>query len=383
MSMNVFDRDSLIIRPELLQTGYMPDRILFRDEQLNKLVTTISPILRGYQPKDMVLLGKSETGKTIVVNKILNDLREKIHQETLNLEIIEISYSISFSPERAIQNVIYRITEDDNVYEAGLNEQQLVSKLIDILKTKEMSLLIVDHNVPGKKSKDFLKLLFDAQASLQTRNTNKNIFISFILIIDSDIEKWQVDDNYITILFSPYSKEEIEKIVFDRKSAFKEGAISDEIIKQCITAVPNSISDILSLLLDTTIIAESKNANSVTEEHLVNMLKIRKHNPVIEIIRTLTPSQRIVIQIIAALTSEKKEVHASDIYNEYVSLCKKENIKPLSRPRISQIIGGFEDLGILNRNVIYEEIPGRISTITLNVSSESLREMLNEVSKIE
>lgn len=66
-----------------------------------------------------------------------------------------------------------------------------------------------------------------------------------------------------------------------------------------------------------------------------------------------------------------------------MSLCKKENIKPLSRPRISQIIGGFEDLGILNRNVIYEEIPGRISTITLNVSSESLREMLNEVSKIE
>lgn len=155
MSMNVFDRDSLIIRPELLQTGYMPDQILFRDEQLNKLVTTISPILRGYQPKDMVLLGKSETGKTIVVNKILNDLREKIHQETLNLEIIEISYSISFSPERAIQNVIYRITEDDNVYEAGLNEQQVVSKLIDILKTKEMSLLIVDHNVPGKNLRIF------------------------------------------------------------------------------------------------------------------------------------------------------------------------------------------------------------------------------------
>lgn len=51
--------------------------------------------------------------------------------------------------------MIYRITEDDNVYEAGLNEQQVVSKLIDILKTKEMSLLIVDHNVPGKNLRIF------------------------------------------------------------------------------------------------------------------------------------------------------------------------------------------------------------------------------------
>lgn len=89
MSMNVFDRDSLIIRPELLQTGYMPDQILFRDEQLNKLVTTISPILRGYQPKDMVLLGKSETGKTIVVNKILNDLREKYIKKHSTLKLLK------------------------------------------------------------------------------------------------------------------------------------------------------------------------------------------------------------------------------------------------------------------------------------------------------
>lgn len=382
MSMNVFDRDSLIIRPELLQTGYMPDRILFRDEQLNKLVATISPILRGYQPKDIVLLGKSQTGKTIVANKILNDLREKINQETLNLEIIDTSYSIVFSPERAIQNVIYRITNDDAIYDTEINEQQGISKLIDILKTKEMSLLIVDHSIPSKKSKDYLKPLFDAQALLQTRNTNKNVFISFIMIIDTDIEKWQTDDNHVTIFFSPYSKEEIEKIVFDRKSAFKEGAISDEIIRKCITAVPNSISEIFSLLLDATIIAESKNANSVTNEQLANILKMKKTINITEIISILTPSQRIVLQIIAILSNEKKEVHTSEIYNEYVSFCKKENINTLSRPRISQIIGGFENAGILTRKVSYKGIPGRLSIITLNVPSESLREILSEVSKI-
>ncbi len=379
MKMNTFDRESLLLRPELLQTGFIPERILFRDEQINKLVTTFSPILRGYQPKNVVLLGQSNTGKTIVANKILKDLREKINHETIDLEIIDTSYSIVFSPERAIQNVIYRITNDDTIYETELNEQQLVSKLIDILETKEMSLLIVDHSVPGKKSKDYLKLLFDAQAFLQTRNTN--VFVSFLLIIDSNIENWQTDDNYITIFFYPYSKEEVEKIVFDRKDAFKEGAISDEMIKKCITAVPNSISEIFSLLLDATIIAESKNANSVTNEHLDNSLKTRKAETIMGIINILPPSQRIVLLIIATLSSEKKEVHASDIYNRYVSFCEKENINALSKPRISQIIGGFEETGILTRKVSYEGIPGRLSIITLNIQSEYLREMLSEVSK--
>jgi cell division control protein 6 len=260
-----------------------------------------------------------------------------------------------------------------------LNEQQLVSKLIDILETKEMSLLIVDHSVPCKKSKDFLKLVFDAQAFLQTRNTN--VFVSFLLIIDSNIENWQTDDNYITIFFYPYSKEEVEKIVFDRKDAFKEGAISDEMIKKCITAVPNSISEIFSLLLDATIIAESKNANSVTNEHLDNSLKTRKAETIMGIINILPPSQRIVLLIIATLSSEKKEVHTSEIYSKYVSFCEKENINTLSKPRISQIIGGFEETGILTRKVSYEGIPGRLSIITLNIQSEYLREMLSEVSK--
>jgi Cdc6-like AAA superfamily ATPase len=85
--------------------------------KINKLVTTFSPILRGYQPKNVVLLGQSNTGKTIVANKILKDLREKINHETIDLEIIDTSYSIVFSPERAIQNVIYRITNDDTIYE--------------------------------------------------------------------------------------------------------------------------------------------------------------------------------------------------------------------------------------------------------------------------
>lgn len=377
----MFDRESLILRPELLQTSFMPDMILFRDEQINKLVTTISPILRGYQPKDIVLLGKSNTGKTIVANKILKDLREKVNHETIDLEIIDTSYSIVFSPERAIQNVIYRLTNNDAIYETGLNEQQLVSKLIDILENKEMSLLIVDHSVPGKKSKDYLKLLFDAQAFLQTRNTN--VFVSFLLILDSNIENWQIDDNYITIFFSPYSKEEVEKIVFDRKDAFREGAISDEIIKKCIMAVPNSISEIFSLLLDATIIAESKSENSVTNEHIDNLLKTRKAESIIGIINMLPPSQRIVLLIIAILSSEKKEVHSSDIYNKYVFFCEKENINALSKPRISQIIGGFEEMGILTRKVSYEGIPGRLSIITLNIQSEYLREMLSEVCKIE
>ncbi|OPY24184.1 MAG: ORC1-type DNA replication protein 1 [Methanomethylovorans sp. PtaU1.Bin073] len=207
------------------------------------------------------------------------------------------------------------------------------------------------------------------------------MFVSFLLIIDSNIENWQTDDNYITIFFYPYSKEEVEKIVFDRKDAFKEGAISDEMIKKCITAVPNSISEIFSLLLDATIIAESKNANSVTNEHLDNSLKTRKAETIMGIINILPPSQRIVLLIIATLSSEKKEVHTSEIYSKYVSFCEKENINALSKPRISQIIGGFEETGILTRKVSYEGIPGRLSIITLNIQSEYLREMLSEVSK--
>ena len=61
-------RKQLIKNKKILQTTYIPEELPHRKEQIDRIVSTISIALNGEKPSNIIVYGKTGTGKTAVLN---------------------------------------------------------------------------------------------------------------------------------------------------------------------------------------------------------------------------------------------------------------------------------------------------------------------------
>ena len=64
----------LFVNRGALSPDYVPGRLPFRDDQTKAVAQILAPILRGSKPSNLLLYGKTGTGKTAVTNYVLSSL---------------------------------------------------------------------------------------------------------------------------------------------------------------------------------------------------------------------------------------------------------------------------------------------------------------------
>src|SRR2546428_10717076 len=67
----IFKMDRDILRP-----SFVPDRLPHREEQVDQLAQILATALRGDRPSNILIFGKTGTGKTAVVKYIENELKK-------------------------------------------------------------------------------------------------------------------------------------------------------------------------------------------------------------------------------------------------------------------------------------------------------------------
>ena len=61
----------------VLKTDYIPQQLLFRNNQVKTIGEVLSPLLRGSKCSNLLLYGKTGTGKTAASLYVLRKLKEK------------------------------------------------------------------------------------------------------------------------------------------------------------------------------------------------------------------------------------------------------------------------------------------------------------------
>jgi len=62
---------------EVLRHDYLPERLPHREEQIRSLGQTVAPVLKSARCSNILLYGKTGTGKTAVTKYVLNHLEAK------------------------------------------------------------------------------------------------------------------------------------------------------------------------------------------------------------------------------------------------------------------------------------------------------------------
>ena len=62
---------------EVLRHDYLPDKLPHREDQIRRLGETVAPVLKGERSSNLLIYGKTGTGKTAVTKHVLNHLEIK------------------------------------------------------------------------------------------------------------------------------------------------------------------------------------------------------------------------------------------------------------------------------------------------------------------
>jgi cell division control protein 6 len=103
---------------------------------------------------------------------------------------------------------------------------------------------------------------------------------------------------------------------------------------------------------------------------------------VMEVIRSQPKQSKIVIKsIIDLYRKSAKSVQTGDVYDLYGRICQKNNLKPLTQRRVSDLISELDTFGIVTTTNISKGRYGRTRKINVNLSGSVVSKIEELLSK--
>ena len=372
------DKDIIFNDRNVLRTNFIPEDLPFRENQLTDLGKILSVALKNSRPSNLLLYGKTGTGKTVVTKYVTNQLKKKSIDLGLNLQILYCNtrlagneYKILFELNKEIN---YCCCENKKICKCdipftglsvGIAAERLLYK-ISFLKLNTIIILDEIDYLIKKSNDDLLYEISRANESLE------NGFITLIGISNDLKFKEFLDPRVLSslneeeIIFSPYNSTELQKILISRsKIAFKPNVIQSSAINLCAALSGLEHGDArraVDTLRVAGEIAERDNDNKVVDKHVRIALQKIEQDRLNNSIKTLPLHDKIVI--LSLYSSSTKTLDSTGtIYNIYIQYCKKLNIDFLTQRSISSIINELSLLGIISSTVISEGRYGRTKKI--------------------
>ena len=94
-SKRIFQRNREILRP-----SYIPDELPHRQEQINQLASILVTALKGDRPSNVLIFGKTGTGKTASVKYLGKEIRKadsefnRVSYLYMNCEVVDTQYGV-------------------------------------------------------------------------------------------------------------------------------------------------------------------------------------------------------------------------------------------------------------------------------------------------
>jgi cell division control protein 6 len=219
----LFSRNSVFKQLNVLDTRYIPETIIGRDEQLDEVSANVQSIIDNYAPSNMWLTGPPGTGKTLVIRYIMDYLQKRAK--------FQYAYVIATgSPHPLIRNITLQCGCRLPVgYMRSISDMRGYFEFW-LEKNQSNAIIVVDE----------VDLLIDSNAEQLYDSLARTPHVCVIGISNKEssilkIENIKLDSSLqpIPVRFPPYTQHELEDILAHRASlAFKENVMDPILVKQ-------------------------------------------------------------------------------------------------------------------------------------------------------
>jgi cell division control protein 6 len=385
------EKRSIFKQKDILSIQFAPENIPHREKQINQIGMILAPVLRGEKPSNIFIYGKTGTGKSLctryTTTRLLEAARKNSEAGCINIKIIYINCKMS-----KVSDTEYRMLSQlmvnfgVEVPFTGLPTSQLYTQFYKLLDERGQNVIIILDEVDALVSKIGDGVLYNLTRINQDLKNSKLTLIgisnniSFINDLDPRVKSSLSEEEMV---FPPYNANEIRDILTERVAlAFNDGVISPSVIAKCSALAAQEHGDArkaLDLLRVAGEIAERMGGRMVAEDHVDFAERKLDSDKTIEIVQNQPKqSQCVLIAMLKLFKNGSNGVQTGDIYDVYVDICRKNNLKPLTQRRVSDLISELDMFGIVNAKVISKGRYGRTREIKINLS----REIIEKIEKL-
>ncbi len=378
----IFRRNREILRP-----SYIPEGLPHRQAEISQLASIMVTALKGERPSNVVIFGKTGTGKTASVKFLGNEIKKAETQDNrvvfiyMNCEIVDTPYSV-------LQNIGNQFIEDfdQRIPFTGWSTERVYNILREKIDEHQRVVIIVLDEIDKLVYKSGDDVLYHLS---KINDDLKNARVSLIGI-SNDLKFTEFLDPRVKsrlgeekMVFAPYNAEQLQDILNQRaKIAFDEGALDPSVIPLCAALAAQEHGDArraLDLLRIAAETAERANEERVTEAHVYKAKNKIELDCVTEAVKTLpTQSKLVLLSIIINEEKNNGRLTTGDVYGTYRDMSKVVGLTALTQRRVTDLISELDMLGIIHARVKSFGRGGRTKEIESSVPIEETKRTLEE-----
>ncbi len=378
---------------EVLRHSYRPQILPHRQPQIDTIASILAPSLRNETPSNILIYGKTGTGKTASVRYVGSELEKAsstmgttcriVH---LNCEVIDTQYRVLAQIAKCIDGFEEASSDKTrhHIPMTGWPTDHVYAELKNQLDTGGGVLVIVLDEIDKlvKKSGD------DTLYNLTRINSDlKNSKVSIIGISNDLSFKDFLDPRVLSslseeeIVFPPYNAPQLVDILTQRATgAFLDGAIAEGVVPLCAALAAQEHGDArraLDLLRISGELADRDESKQVTEEHVKQAQAKIETDSMIECIATLPSQSKLILFSMLTLEHNSRTVFTSgEVSKVYQTIAPSLQLDVLTHRRITDLISELNMLGVINTRVVSRGRYGRTKEMWFDSNTDKIREVV-------
>jgi cell division control protein 6 len=358
--------DPIFVNKELLEISHLPDedRIVGRDEEISQLANAVNPAIFGQSPSNVLIYGKTGTGKSLCAKYISGRLVDTAKEEDVDATFAYVDCAQDGTETQAVQTIADTVnTPETDIYipDKGISTATYYKRLWKILDGQYDVVLVILDEIDKLEDDAILMQLSRAGEAGKIEDCKIGVMgisnkIKYKDRMDERVKSSLCEREFV---FPPYDASQLNDIMEARSDAFHEGVLEEGVIPRAAALAAREHGDArkaIDILRYAGEIAQSTNAETVSEEFVVQARERAETDRFRELLSGSTPHSRYVLQALTILSlnhteddSENAGFRTTRIYEVYEEICRQENSDALSLRRVRDLLKEHAFLDVIEQ----------------------------------
>ncbi len=378
---------------EVLRHSYRPQILPHRRPQIDQVASILAPSLKNETPSNILIYGKTGTGKTAVVRYVGSELENASNHMGTSCRVVIINCESIDTQYRVLAQISKSLSDDDEIASdkarsvipmTGWPTDQVYQELKNQLEATGIVLVIVLDEIDKLVKKSGDETLYN----LTRINTDlKKSKVSMIGISNDLSFKDFLDPRVLSslseeeLVFPPYNAPQLCDILQQRADiAFNDDVLEDGVIPLCAALAAQEHGDArraLDLLRVSGEIADREESERVREKHVKKAQAKIETDSMVECIATLPTQSKVILYSMLLIDQMGQNIFTSgEVSRIYKEIAPAMDLDVLTHRRITDLISELNMLGVINTRVVSRGRYGRTKEMWFDSNTNKIWDVI-------
>lgn len=344
----------------LLEDEYVPRKLIGREFETEDLVEIYQTIFINGKPRNLILYGQPGTGKNATHAYVIDQLKKEIKKQKLDHEVkyFKVPCKQARTSTTVMRVLIQQAELSRCLPKKGISSHDHFMHFANLFSNDSHRLIIIEFNEIDSLKDDEILYMFSRKNETNAFHENTKIMI---VGTSNDVNYNKSSHlhtlsslDMLPIKFNAYREDELIGILNERRAAFKDGVVSDDVISMCSKLSAQEDGDArkaIKLLMNAGNEANKRLKNAEEENPKITIMDlISAHRmddySLEETIQDLPVQQK---SLLLALVKLKIPLFRSGglikrdvVYPAYCDICRRYDISVLGERRALDLLTNLE-----------------------------------------